>query len=328
MAFTDLLDDLGPDAGKPAVRVLLAEPRGFCAGVERAIRALDEAVTRYGPPIYVRHHIVHNPRVVSDFEARGVIFVEDLDAIPQGARVLFSAHGVPKAVQDEAARRRLRAIDTTCPLVTKVHSEVRRHAAHGRVVILIGHRNHVEVIGILGNAPEGTVVVIETKDEAERLDIDPSRSYAYATQTTLSADQTAQIIGVLKRRIGHLVGPRREDICYATTNRQAAVKALADRCDVILVMGGRASSNSQRLVETARDAGCARAWLIETACELDMSKLFGCRTLGITSGASTPDALIDELLARLRNWFSLLPETLTLNEETLTFRPASLAALA
>ena len=309
------------------MRVVLAEPRGVCAGVARAIGALDEALDLYGPPIYVRHHIVHNRSVVSGFRARGVIFVDQLDEVPSGARVLFSAHGVPRAVQVEAARRRLRAVDTTCPLVTKVHSEVKRHAAQGRTTILIGHRNHVEVIGTLGNAPEGSIVVIETVADAENIQIDPKRSYAYATQTTLSYDQTAQIIAVLKGRIPSLASPRREDICFATTNRQTAVKALADRCDMILVLGGRESSNSQRLVETARRAGCSRAWLIETACELELSALSDCETLGITSGASTPEPLIDELLTRLSDWFSLVSETLTMNKETVTFRPVSLAAL-
>jgi 4-hydroxy-3-methylbut-2-enyl diphosphate reductase len=310
------------------LHLLLATPRGFCAGVARAIDALEAALARFGPPLYVRHEIVHNPVVVESFRARGVVFVDTLKEVPDRARVLFSAHGVPSMVLEEARRRRLRFVDTTCPLVSKVHSEVAHYAAHGRRIVVIGHRDHVEVEGILGQVPTADVEVVGDVIEAEALAVEPGRAYAYVTQTTLSVDDTRAIIAVLKRRIPGLLGPRRADICYATTNRQTAVKALAPRCQAFLVLGGSNSSNANRLVETALAAGCPSAWLISQPPELGDGRLDGLRTVGATSAASTPDLLIDQLIAWLAARQALrIEEQGPLREDT-TYKMPSLDPLA
>jgi 4-hydroxy-3-methylbut-2-en-1-yl diphosphate reductase len=278
-------------------RVLLAAPRGYCAGVERAVETVERALELYGAPLYVRKQIVHNTHVVRELEARGAVFVESELDVPEGANVVLSAHGVAPSVYENAAARALNTIDATCPLVAKVHAEARRYAAEGCAIVLIGHAGHEEVEGTLGEAPEATRVV-GSVGEAEALDVpDPGR-VAYITQTTLSVDETAEIVAVLKRRFPRLRAPKIEDICYATTNRQAAVKALAGEVDVLLVIGSRNSSNSNRLVETGRAAGVA-AHLIDDETEIQEAWLEGVETVGLTSGASAPERLVQ----RVCDWF-------------------------
>jgi 4-hydroxy-3-methylbut-2-en-1-yl diphosphate reductase len=278
-------------------RVLLAAPRGYCAGVERAVETVDRALARYGSPVYVRKQIVHNLHVVRELTERGAVFVESEEEVPEGALVVFSAHGVAPAVRANAARRRLVTIDATCPLVTKVHAEARRYAAEGYTVVLIGHAGHEEVEGTTGEAPEA-VVLVESVSDAERLRVpDPSR-VAYVTQTTLSVDETAEIVAALRRRFSGLRGPEKEDICYATTNRQRAVKDLVGHVQLLLVIGSQNSSNSQRLVEVARAAGIA-AHLIEREHEIDERWLRGVETVGLTSGASAPEMLVEAVC----EWF-------------------------
>ena len=277
--------------------IVLASPRGFCAGVDRAIQIVEAALGKYGAPVYVRHEIVHNRTVVSDLEAKGAVFVDELDQVPAGAPVIFSAHGVPKAIPAEAARRELIALDATCPLVTKVHNEAERHFREGREVVLVGHAGHPEVIGTLGQLPAGAIHLIEGREAAESfVPRDPSR-LAYATQTTLSIDETEQVVAVLRRRFPSIAGPRKEDICYATTNRQNAVKAMAAECNAIVVIGAPNSSNSVRLVEVARAAGCEQAVLVRSAADLDWSAFEQTRVVGITAGASAPERLVTELVA-------------------------------
>jgi 4-hydroxy-3-methylbut-2-en-1-yl diphosphate reductase len=312
---------------KPELLVLLANPRGFCAGVVRAIDALDEALTRYGAPIYVRHEIVHNPHVVNGFRNRGAIFVDELHEIPDGARVMLSAHGVAPAVRAEAVRRCLRVVDTTCPLVTKVHREAEHNAAKGRIVIVVGHHGHPEVIGTTGCLEGKPHHVVSSLAEVEAIPFEASATYAYVTQTTLSRDETSEIVAALEQRFPVIVGPAREDICYATTNRQQAVKAIAPHCDVMIVVGGRHSSNSQRLLETALKAGCSRAHLIEDPAEIVEQSLDGCSTAGLTSGASTPEELVEAVMRHLSDRFALQTQSLGA-AETVAFRPASVAALA
>jgi len=278
-------------------RLLLASPRGYCAGVERAVETVERALALHGPPVYVRRQIVHNAHVVRDLEARGAVFVRSEAEAPEGAVLVLSAHGVAPAVLDRAAQRRLRTIDATCPLVTKVHAEVRRWAAEGRTIVLVGHVGHDEVEGTQGEAP-GAIVVVETIDDAEQVVVpDPSR-VAYATQTTLSVDDTADIVSVLRRRFPLIAGPSRDDICYATTNRQQAVKRLALEVDLLLVIGSANSSNSNRLVEVAHAAG-VEAHLIEDETEIDERWLAGRDVVGLTSGASAPEALVE----RVCDWF-------------------------
>jgi 4-hydroxy-3-methylbut-2-enyl diphosphate reductase len=278
-------------------RVLLAAPRGFCAGVERAIETVERALTVYGPPVYVRRQIVHNAHVVRDLERRGAVFVESEEDAPEGATLVLSAHGVAPSVYEQAAARRLNTIDATCPLVTKVHAEARRYAAEGCSIVLIGHAGHDEVEGTLGEAPEA-IRLIGSVEEAERLEVrDPDR-VAYVTQTTLSVDETAEIVDVLKSRFPRLHAPPREDICYATTNRQAAVKRLAQQVDVLLVIGSRNSSNSNRLVDVGRAAG-VHSHLIDDETEIDERWLAGAGAVGVTSGASAPERLVQ----RVCDWF-------------------------
>jgi 4-hydroxy-3-methylbut-2-enyl diphosphate reductase len=278
-------------------RVLLASPRGYCAGVERAVETVELALEHYGAPIYVRKQIVHNAHVVRDLEARGAIFVESEEEAPEGATIVFSAHGVAPRVHERAAARSLNTIDATCPLVTKVHVQARRYADAGYTIVLIGHAGHEEVEGTMGEAPDSTVLV-ESVEDAERLDFPAGAKVAYITQTTLSVDETAEIIGVLRRRFPDIYAPKKEDICYATSNRQWAVKEMIEHIDLLLVIGSRNSSNSNRLVEVARAAGVA-AHLIDDERDIDVAWLDGVEVVGVTSGASAPEKLVE----RVCDWF-------------------------
>jgi 4-hydroxy-3-methylbut-2-en-1-yl diphosphate reductase len=280
-------------------RVLLAAPRGYCAGVERAIDIVEVALATYGPPIYVRKQIVHNLHVVRDLETKGAVFVEELDEVPEGATVVFSAHGVAPAVHRQAADRDLRVIDATCPLVTKVHQEARKFAGGGYEIVLVGHEGHEEVIGTMGQAP-AAVHLVGDEEEAARVQVADPERVAYLTQTTLSVDETAGVVEALRQRFPVLAGPRSDDICYATQNRQAAVKALARDCQLVLVIGAENSSNSKRLVEVARAHGC-RSHLVPEASAVDPAWLEGVDTVGVTSGASAPEKLVAELVAFLRD---------------------------
>lgn len=316
--------------GPPAreLEVLLAGPRGFCAGVERAIRIVERALELNGPPVYVRHEIVHNRHVVAELEARGAIFVDELDEVPEGALVIFSAHGVPKRVPEEARRRRLVYADATCPLVSKVHREVERHVAAGRTVLLVGHAGHPEVEGTMGQVPEGTVLLVESLADADSVEVpDPAR-VAYATQTTLSVADTAEIVARLQERFPLIEGPRREDICYATTNRQRAVAAVAAEADLVWVVGAPNSSNSLRLVEVALRAGCPRARLLQDAEGIDWDELAGVRRLGLTAGASAPERLVRGVIDRLRERFGVRVRDVRLVEENVAFRLPPVPRLA
>lgn len=306
--------------------VLLAAPRGFCAGVDRAIRAVEDARAATDRPVYVRHEIVHNRRVVSELEATGVVFVDEVAQIPDGAVTIFSAHGVSRAVEAEAAARGLDVIDATCPLVRRVHHEGRRHAAQGREIVLIGHREHVEVEGVVGQI-DGVVHVVGAIAEVEALVPRDPGMIAYVTQTTLSVDDTRDIIAALKARFPAIVGPDTKTICYATQNRQAAVRALAGRAQRIVVCGARNSSNTNRLKELASFLG-RPARLIEEAHELDEGFVDGVETLGLTAGASAPEALVQETLARLASWRAIAVEELTVTTETTRFAPVDLGVLA
>ena len=307
--------------------VLLAAPRGFCAGVERAVQIVEQALQRYGRPVYVRHEIVHNRFVVESLEAKGAVFVDELDEVPTGAPVVFSAHGVPKSVPVDAEHRRLLSLDATCPLVSKVHREAERHFNAGRHIILIGHAGHPEVIGTMGQLPPGAVTLVESVAHAEEVELPDDRSLAYITQTTLAVDEAADIIAVLHRRFPQIFGPRREDICYATTNRQQAVKAIAPQCDAMLIVGAPNSSNSMRLVEVAKSAGCERAWLVQRAADIDWTWLAGVDRLGLTAGASAPELLVQEVIAACRERFAVAVEELAVTEESVHFRlPRALTA--
>ena len=311
---------------KPSLTLLIAEPRGFCAGVDRAIRIVELALERYGAPVYVRHEIVHNKYVVDALRAKGAVFVPELDDVPDGVPVVFSAHGVPKVVPARAAERGLNHIDATCPLVSKVHRQAERLIEQGRHILFVGHAGHPEVIGTFGQVPAGSMTLIETVEDAEAvMPADMSR-LAFLTQTTLSVDDTAEILGVLRRRFPDIQAPRGEDICYATSNRQGAVKAIAARCDALLVIGAPNSSNSLRLVEVAERCG-TRALLLGRAAELDIAWLDGVRTLGITAGASAPEILVRELVDWLAERFEVTEEPVEGIEEQMVFKlPASLRA--
>ena len=321
---------LKPQLPKPQLSVVLAGPRGFCAGVDRAIRVVEEALRRYGPPVYVRHEIVHNRTVVEDLEAQGAVFVEELDEVPEAGHVVFSAHGVPKSVPAEAQRRNLLYFDATCPLVSKVHREAERHFAGGganqRHILMIGHAGHPEVVGTMGQLPPGSVTLVQDVDDAGTVEpADPTR-LAFITQTTLSVDDTADIVDALRARFPSIEGPKNEDICYATTNRQAAVKAVAPECDLVVVIGSPNSSNSQRLREVAERAGAKRAILLPRANQLDWSALDGVRRLGLTAGASAPEALVQELLGALGERYQLEIEERRVTQEDVVFKlPAGLA---
>ena len=309
-----------PRHGLPPLKLLLAAPRGFCAGVDRAIQIVELALSRYGSPVYVRHEIVHNRFVVDRLKAKGAIFVEELSEIPEtGQPVIFSAHGVPKSVPAAARARNLFAIDATCPLVFKVHMEAARHWAEGREIVLVGHAGHTEVEGTMGQLPAGAVRLIETVAEARALAPRDPDQLAYVTQTTLSVDDTAEIVAVLKHRFPAIVGPHKQDICYATTNRQAAVKAIAARVELLLVVGAPNSSNSLRLVEVAERAGCARAILIQRAADISWGDLEGIGAIGVTAGASAPETLVDEVIAALEQRFAVTIETVSTAEERIAF---------
>ncbi|GAN55153.1 4-hydroxy-3-methylbut-2-enyl diphosphate reductase [Tanticharoenia sakaeratensis] len=322
------LDSVSSDA-KARLRVLLAGPRGFCAGVDRAIRVVEEAIRRYGAPVYVRHEIVHNRTVVENLEAQGAIFVEELDEVPEDGHVVFSAHGVPKAVPAEAQRRNLLYLDATCPLVSKVHREAERHFAGGgpdaRHILMIGHAGHPEVVGTMGQLPKGAVTLINDADEARRVEPEDPTRLAFITQTTLSVDDTAEVVDILRERFPLIEGPKREDICYATTNRQEAVKAIAAESDLLIVIGAPNSSNSQRLREVAERSGARRALLVPKLSELDWSALEGVSTIGITAGASAPESLVQEMLNALSRRYELQIEERIVKEESVIFRlPAPL----
>lgn len=312
---------------KSNLTVYLAAPRGFCAGVDRAIQIVERALERYGAPVYVRHEIVHNRHVVEALEKKGAIFVEELDEIPGQFPVVFSAHGVPKAIPAEAERRELMYLDATCPLVSKVHREAEGHFAAGQHIILIGHAGHPEVIGTVGQLPEGAVSLVETAEDAEKITVSNPLALAYITQTTLSIDDTIGIISVLKRRFPNIHGPRKEDICYATTNRQQAVKAIAEKCDLMLVIGAPNSSNSRRLVEVALVAGCANAYLVQKASEIDWAWFDGIKTVGITAGASAPEILVQEVIGAVRDRFDIVTDEVSVTTETTHFKlPRALTA--
>lgn len=300
--------------------ILLANPRGFCAGVERAIDIVERALVENGPPVYVRHEIVHNRHVVDGLRAKGAVFVEELDEVPENALVVFSAHGVPKAVPAEARRRRLIYADATCPLVSKVHRGVEQHYKNGRTVLLIGHSEHPEVVGTMGQLPSGAVVLVENVAQAEALEVPDPDNLAYATQTTLSLREAEVVLGVLKRRFPQIVGPRREDICYATTNRQRAVEALAPEADLTLIIGATNSSNSVRLVEVAKSAGCPRSVLVQSACGMDWTLLEGVGTVAISAGASAPEELVDELIDACRERFAINLREVEVVKEDVSFK--------
>lgn len=305
---------------KKPLTILLASPRGFCAGVDRAIQIVERALERYGRPVYVRHEIVHNRYVVENLEAKGAVFVDELDEVPDDRPVVFSAHGVPKAVPAEAGRRKLLFVDATCPLVSKVHREAERHHEAGRRVVLIGHAGHPEVIGTMGQLPPGAVLLVENVAQAAALDVPDPQNLAYATQTTLSVDDTTEIVAALRRRFPAIQGPKMEDICYATTNRQAAVKAIAERCDALVVIGAPNSSNSMRLVEVAANYGCAKSCLVQRAADMDWEWLGDAKRLGITAGASAPELLVDELIAACRMRYDLTVEEVRTTEESVVFK--------
>jgi 4-hydroxy-3-methylbut-2-en-1-yl diphosphate reductase len=312
---------------KKPLKILLASPRGFCAGVERAIQIVERAIERYGRPVYVRHEIVHNRHVVENLEAKGAIFVEELDEVPDDRPVVFSAHGVPKAVPAEACRRNLLYVDATCPLVSKVHRETEHHHASGRTVILIGHAGHPEVVGTMGQLPAGAVLLVEDVAQAEALEVPDADNLAFATQTTLSVDDTIGIVTALRRRFPAIQGPKMEDICYATTNRQAAVKAIAPKCDALVVLGAPNSSNSMRLVEVAASCGCRKSRLVQRPADMDWTWLADAKRLGITAGASAPEMLVDELIAACRERYDVTLEEVRTTEESVVFKlPRALVA--
>jgi 4-hydroxy-3-methylbut-2-enyl diphosphate reductase len=304
----------------PTLTILLAAPRGFCAGVDRAILIVEKALESYGAPVFVRHEIVHNRHVVESLEAKGAIFVDDLDEVPDDRPVVFSAHGVPKAVPAEAVRRSMFFLDATCPLVSKVHHEAERHYAAGRHILLIGHAGHPEIIGTMGQLPEGAVTLLETREQVAALEVEDGAKLAYITQTTLSIDDAAEIIDALKTRFPKIHGPRKEDICYATTNRQQAVKAIAARCDAILVVGSPNSSNSMRLVEVAQAAGCPRATLVQRAADIDWGWLAGVGCLGLTAGASAPEILVQEVIEACRGRYAVTLEEIPVTAENVHFK--------
>jgi len=302
------------------MEVYLAQPRGFCAGVVRAIEIVERALEKYGPPVYVRHEIVHNKYVVESLKAKGAVFVEDLSEIPDtAAPVVFSAHGVPKSVPEEAGRRHLLALDATCPLVTKVHREAEIHYRRGREIVLIGHAGHPEVVGTLGQLPAGAVTLIETLAAARAFVPRDALRLAYVTQTTLSVDETAEIVAALQQRFPAIVGPHKEDICYATTNRQDAVKRVAPLVDAMIVVGSPNSSNSQRLKQVAARAGCPHASLVQRARDIAWAEFAGIASLGITAGASAPEVLVEEIIEAFAERYDLSVETVSAVDEDMFF---------
>lgn len=305
--------------GLAPLKLLIAAPRGFCAGVDRAIEIVERALDQFGEPVYVRHEIVHNRFVVEGLKAKGAVFVEELDEVPDGKPVVFSAHGVPKVVPAEATTRGLDWLDATCPLVSKVHRQAERHVTAGRHILFVGHKGHPEVIGTMGQVPDGSITLVETLEDVEALDFPADTALAFLTQTTLSVDDTREIVAALRARFPEIAGPRAEDICYATSNRQAAVKAIAERCDLLLVIGAPNSSNSLRLVEVAEREGTP-ARLIQRGAEIDPAWLADVDTLGLTAGASAPEVLVREVVERLREWRAVEEETVTTTVENMVFK--------
>jgi 4-hydroxy-3-methylbut-2-enyl diphosphate reductase len=307
---------------KNNLKVYLASPRGFCAGVERAIEIVNRSLNKYGKPVYVRHEIVHNKYVVEDLKKRGAIFVEELDEIKDKSRpVIFSAHGVPKSVPEDARIKNLSYVDATCPLVSKVHRESEQLFKNGFDIVLIGHKNHPEVIGTMGQLPEGAVKLIETTNDVEKLKIDSfKKPLAYITQTTLSVDDTAEIIIALKNKFQNIKEPIKEDICYATTNRQNAVKSMASKCDMLFVIGSRNSSNSVRLVEVAKKSGCQKSMLIHSDQNLPIDEIKKCKNIGITSGASAPEELVQNLINQIKENCNVTIEEIIVAKENVTFK--------
>lgn len=305
---------------KPPLKVILAAPRGFCAGVDRAIKIVEMAIEKWGAPVYVRHEIVHNKYVVDDLRAKGAVFVEELEDCPDDRPVIFSAHGVPKAVPAEAARREMVFVDATCPLVSKVHIEAERHHDAGLQIIMIGHEGHPETVGTMGQLPEGEVLLVETEADVGGVAVRDVAKLAFVTQTTLSVDDTAGIVAALQARFPKIVGPHKEDICYATTNRQEAVKAMAGRVDAMLVVGAPNSSNSQRLVEVGSNAGCGYSQLVQRAANIDWRALEGINSIGITAGASAPELLVQEVIDALGVRYELDIEVLETAKENVEFK--------
>ena len=308
----------GSDPRLP-LKLLIAAPRGFCAGVDRAIEIVERALQKYGAPVYVRHEIVHNRYVVDSLKAKGAIFVEELDEVPDDAPVVFSAHGVPKAIPAEAERRKMLYVDATCPLVSKVHRQAERQIEKGQHILFIGHAGHPEVIGTMGQVPEGRITLVETIDDVAELDFGPDDDLSYLSQTTLSVDDTRDIIAALEARFPQIAAPKAEDICYATSNRQAAVKQIAASCDLVLVIGAPNSSNSLRLVEVAERLGTT-AYLIQRADEMDPAWLEGIGTIGLTAGASAPEKLVREVVDRLSDWRLVEEEVIAATEENMIFK--------
>ncbi|MCB1581188.1 MAG: 4-hydroxy-3-methylbut-2-enyl diphosphate reductase [Rhodospirillales bacterium] len=310
---------------KRKVTILLAAPRGFCAGVDRAIQIVEMALEKYGAPVYVRHEIVHNKFVVDSLKAKGAVFVEELDEIPADAPgdqrpVIFSAHGVAKSVPEDAQARAMFYVDATCPLVSKVHREAERYFEAGHQIILIGHKGHPEVIGTMGQLPDGAVLLVETRADVEALCVQAPENLAYCTQTTLSVEDTADIVAALQAKFPAICGPHKEDICYATTNRQEAVKAIAPQSDAVIVIGAPNSSNSNRLVEVSSQHGCAKALLVQRASDIDWGWMEGVQTLGITAGASAPDALVDEVIEAARARFDVSIREVAITQENVNFK--------
>ncbi|MEM7543943.1 MAG: 4-hydroxy-3-methylbut-2-enyl diphosphate reductase [Pseudomonadota bacterium] len=306
---------------KPPLTLYLAAPRGFCAGVDRAIKIVEMAIEKWGAPVYVRHEIVHNKFVVDGLRDKGAVFVEELDECPLDRPVIFSAHGVPKSVPAEAARREMIYVDATCPLVSKVHIEAQRHYDNGLQMVMIGHDGHPETVGTMGQLPPGEVLLVETAEDVANLSPRDEGKLAYITQTTLSVDDTANIVAALRARFPNIVGPHKEDICYATTNRQEAVKAAAPMIDALIVIGSPNSSNSQRLVEVGRKAGCAYAQLAPRATDIDWRALEGAKAVGITAGASAPEVLVNEVIDAFRTRFNVTLDHVETAVENVEFKP-------
>jgi 4-hydroxy-3-methylbut-2-en-1-yl diphosphate reductase len=305
---------------KPPLTLYLAAPRGFCAGVDRAIKIVELALEKWGAPVFVRHEIVHNKFVVDGLRAKGAVFVEELDEVPGDRPVIFSAHGVPKSVPAAAEAREMIFVDATCPLVSKVHIEAERHHENGLQIVMIGHAGHPETIGTMGQLPPGEVLLVEVPEDVAALQVRDAGKLAFVTQTTLSVDDTAEVVEALKARFPGIVGPHKEDICYATTNRQEAVKAMAPKCDAMLVVGAPNSSNSRRLVEVGARAGCGYAQLVQRATDIDWRALEGISSIGITAGASAPDVLITEVVDAFRDRFDVTVEQVVTAEENVEFK--------
>jgi 4-hydroxy-3-methylbut-2-enyl diphosphate reductase len=309
-----------PNMTKPHLKLYLAAPRGFCAGVDRAIKIVELALQKWGAPVYVRHEIVHNKFVVDSLRDKGAIFVQELDQCPDDRPVIFSAHGVPKSVPNAAHARNMVFVDATCPLVSKVHIEAERHSQNGLQMIMVGHAGHPETVGTMGQLPDGEVLLVETEVDVAQVQVRDVDQLAYITQTTLSVDDTAGIVAALQSRFPKIVGPHKEDICYATTNRQEAVKAIAPLSDALLVVGSPNSSNSRRLVEVASRAGCSYTQLVQQATDIDWRALHGIKSIGITAGASAPDFLIQEVVNTFSDYYNVSVKTVETKKENVSFK--------